>query len=202
MEGKTWMLLPEGFRAAEFAKRYPLPTNLDELQRITAIPISTKKDCGSAYVRRAIRTFRQRARGISKLPADSVRFGQRLESIRQNYHQSLRDMKKEAQAAMDEVKQKAQEAVASLTDLFALGRKGIEGQMQSHLEHREWQGEIISAAAFRDCFRMVTQAVKGLGLPSEQRVEATQAIMDEVAAAVEGTRSAVALAPSTTEQPQ
>ena len=40
---------------------------------------------------------------------------------------------------------------------------------------------------------MVTQAVKGLGLPSDQRKPATDAIMEELAASLKATREAVAL---------
>ena len=87
------------------------------------------------------------------------------------------------------------ESIASLTDLFSLARKGIDGQMRAHLDGKEWMGEKINARAFRECFRMVTQTVKGLGLPSEERTRAKSAIMDEVAEALKDTQETVALAP-------
>jgi hypothetical protein len=108
-------------------------------------------------------------------------------------------MQQEARAELDKVKQAAAESIASLTDLFSLGRKGISAQMQAHLQGSEWQGEKIDARAFRECFRMVSQAVKGLGLPNDQRTVATQAILDEVAAALDGTRDAASNDPSTEE---
>ena len=81
--------------------------------------------------------------------------------------------------------------MAGLNDLFALGREGIERQMKAYLAGAEYQGEKIDGEAFRSCFRMVTQAVKGLGLPSDQRDKARDAVMEEVAKSVEATRSAI-----------
>jgi len=119
----------------------------------------------------------------------------------ERYRKELRDHIVEARAEVDKVKQAAAESIASLTDLFSLGRKGLAGQMKAHLEKQEWQGEVITARAFRECFRMVSQAVKGLGLPSDQRPEANHAIMDEVAAALDGTRDTVSDDP-TTDDPE
>ena len=42
---------------------------------------------------------------------------------------------------------------------------------------------------------MVTQTVKGLGLPSDERAKAKGAIMEEVGAALKDTREVVDLAP-------
>ena len=84
-------------------------------------------------------------------------------------------------------------------DLFSLGREGLELQMRAYLDNKEVNGEIIKARAFRECFRIVTAAVKGLGLPSDQKRPATDAIYEEVAAALEATQETVALSESTKE---
>ena len=54
---------------------------------------------------------------------------------------------------------KAVNAIANLNDLFALGRRGIDGQMQAHLAGETWMGEEINARAFRELFRMVITGV-------------------------------------------
>ena len=65
---------------------------------------------------------------------------------------------------------------------------------------KKCKGEAVNGSAFRQCFRMVTQAVKGLGMPSDQKKPAEQAIVEEVAAALKATRETVALAPGSDEE--
>ena len=205
-EGRTWLLLPEGFRARENGATYPLPSRYQELQTLTAIYITPRKnDSGCEYLRRVMKKYRtkQGTRNSALLDA-----GRREESIRNsqhNYRSKARECMVEARAEVDRVKEEADKAIASLTDLFDLGRAGLKGQIQAYLdakpvmhvdsEGNEVEGERIDAKAFRECFRMVTQAVKGLGLPSDQREKASQAILEEAAAALKATRDAVSLAP-------
>ena len=68
--------------------------------------------------------------------------------------------------------------------------------MRAYLNGDEYQDERINKRDFQQCFRMVTQAVKGLGLPSDQRVTANEAIIEEVAAAIRDTQEIVGLAAS------
>ena len=194
MAGRVCELLPEGFRTAEAAQDYPLPSGREEIQRLVSIPLSPSSSNGNVYLRRAIKAFRMKqARRTSAV--NDIAFRQKKIAVASyRLTREFKELRAEAQNAVDGVKQQAEQAIASLTDLFALGRRGLESQMQAHLGGSEWQGERISAAAFRDCFRMVTQAVKGLGLPSEQRGKAAEAIMEEVAASLDATREAVSLA--------
>ena len=192
MAGKTWLLLPEGFRDQGSGKVYPLPCRRIELQKLIAIPIpEDKTDSGCQYLRRAMKLWRSRQERRQSAIHDVGRAAEKVQGKVSHFSTFTKDMCAEVRAAVDEVKQEAQKAVAGLNDLFALGREGIEGQMKAYLAGTEYQGEQIDGEAFRSCFRMVTQAVKGLGLPSDQRDKARDAVMEEVAKSVEATRSAL-----------
>ena len=192
MEGKTWLLLPEGFRDIDSGKVYPLPCRRAELQKLIAIPIpEDKTDSGCQYLRRAMKLWRSRQERRQSAIHDAGRAAEKVQSQLGHFEDLTKKLRAEARAAVDEVKQEAQKAVAGLNDLFALGREGIEAQMKAYLAGAEYQGERIDGEAFRSCFRMVTQAVKGLGLPTEQRDKARDAVLEEVAKSVEATRSAL-----------
>lgn len=193
--GRTWLLLPEGFRSSECGSTYPLPCRRLEVQQLAGICIPAhKKDAGTVYLRRAVKKWKELQKRAQSAVLDVGRRSRSIEKAQWRYTQDIKGMKRDAEQAVAEVQVKAAESIASLTDLFSLGRKGIAGMMQAHLDGTEWQGERIKAIAFRDCFRMVTQAVKGLGLPSDQRDKATKAVMAEAAAALKDTREVVDLA--------
>jgi len=192
MAGKTWLLLPEGFRDRDSGKVYPLPCRRAELQRLIAIPIpEDKTDSGCQYLRRAMKLWRSRQERRQSAAYDISRSADKFDARVRQFGTQAKEMRAECRAAVDEVRREAQKAVAGLNDLFALGREGIERQMKAYLAGAEYQGEKIDGEAFRSCFRMVTQAVKGLGLPSDQRDKARDVVMEEVAKSVEATRSAL-----------
>lgn len=198
MNGRTWLLLPESARLTP--KTYPLPTVSEDLQKLLTIQIPHgRRDSGCIYLRRALKAWRskgvaKRGLGAGKLDLEARR--NRLAFSEWELKQHMKGIKYRANEAIVEVEKKAQEAIASLSDLFSLGRKGIEGQMQAHLAGQKWMSEDISAKDFRDCFRMVLQGVKGLGLPSEQRAAATDAVMQEIADSLKDTQETVALQPA------
>ena len=194
IEGRVCELLPEGFRDNDSARTYPLPSARTELQKLVAIPISPNVNSGNIYLQRALSAFKRKQARRTSAVNDIAFRSQKIAVDSSRLKAQMNELRAEAQSAVDGVKAQAEQAIASLSDLFALGRRGLESQMQAHLSGSQWQGEAISAAAFRDCFRMVTQAVKGLGLPSEQRGKAAEAIMQEVADSLEATREAVAMA--------
>ena len=195
-KGRTWLLLPEGFRAQECGMTYPLPSRRIELQKLVAIYIpKNKKDCGCLYLRRALQEWKNRQMKRSSAILDVTRREEQIAKMQHNFALQAKELRAKCRAAVDDVRREAQQAIANLNDLFSLARKGLDGQMRAHLEGQEWQGETINARAFRECFRMVTQTVKGLGLPSEERTRAKSAIMDEVAEALKDTQETVALAP-------
>lgn len=195
MEGKTWLLLPEGFRDQECGSTYPLPSDRLSLQQLVAIPLPLNKtDSGCVYLRRAMKAWHLKQAHRQSAALDVARREESIHRAQKSYNARIKGLREEAIAAVEGVKQEAERAAASLNTLFSLGRQGIEGQMQAHLSNTLWQGEQISASAFRDCFRMVTQAVKGLGLPSEQRTSAAEVIFEQVAESIRGTQETVALA--------
>ena len=70
-KGRTWLLLPQGFRDQQFGKTYPLPSRRLELQKLVAIYIpKNKKDSGCLYLRRALDKWKkQQARATSAVSA-------------------------------------------------------------------------------------------------------------------------------------
>jgi hypothetical protein len=200
--GKVWLLLPEGFRAEDFGKTYPLPSYRQELSLLASIPIPPRQtNAGAQYLRRATEAYKRKQATCNSALNDAGRREQEIKQAQAKLTFDIKALKQEAKAAVEGVRQEAREAIASLNDLFALGRRGIAGQMRAHLDSQPWQGEPITAQAFRQCFRMVAQAVKGFGLPSEQKDSAREAIMEEAAASILATQDAIALAPgSATEE--
>lgn len=188
--GKTWLLLPERFRYDNFGPTYPLPGKPAELRRLACIPVPPgKTDSGCIYLRRCFNLWRQKAAKKGSLLNDLGRTAEKLQKDRKRVELEMEKLKQAAESAVEDVKARAAESVATLTDLFALGRKGLREQMESYLAGKELRGEEISHAAFRDCFRMVTQAVKGLGLPDGERKNAAESIVEQAAAALRATRA-------------
>jgi hypothetical protein len=195
--GKTWLLLPEGFRDEDSGKSYPLPTHRREVQRLIAITIPPNKhDSGCYYLRRAVEAYRQRQARSQSALLDIGRRQEKAQARMEAYELQIKRLQQQAKDAVANVRAEADKAIASLNDLFSLGRAGLDGQMKAHLANEEWKGEKIDAEAFRQCFRLVSQAVKGLGLPSTERETARDAIIGEAAASLRATREAVAMAPS------
>ena len=193
--GQTWLLLPEGHRDQESGQIYPLPSRLTDLQVLSTVFVKpTKMDSGCIYIRRALAHLREHGKRKQSALMDIGTRVEKVQHAHEHYLQSVKHVKQEIKETLEGVKREAEQAIANLTDLFALGRKGIEGQMKAHLEGAAWHGEPIDARAFRECFRMVSQAVKGLGLPSDQRPAAERVIVDELAAALEDTQDALSQA--------
>ena len=196
-EGRTWLLLPEGFRDQDCGSTYLLPTSRTELTLIANIYHPDRKnDSGCQYIRRAQRKLRELSRVKQSAILDLDHRHEKIRTSHKRYDKAVLKNKSEMRASVEAVKKVAEEAIASLTDLFALGRKIIDGQLKAHYANKEWKGEMISARAARESFRMIIQGVKGLGLPSDQRQAAKESVNEELAAALEDTEDALSLAPS------
>lgn len=196
MKGRTWLLLPEGYRAAECGNTYPLPTARRELSRLIVIPIAPReRDSGQRYIRRARAAFEKITNQKLGAALKIESAANRANDARQHYTNQLLAFKREAKEAVDAVRAEAEKQIANLNELMVLGREGIEGQMRAHLAGEKWKDETISARDFRQCFAMVTTAIKGLGVPSDERKKAQEAIFQEAAASIESTREAVSMAP-------
>ncbi len=217
--GKTWLLLPEGYRAQECGATYPLPARRRELHKLIGIyfpPNEKKRDAGCIYLRRAHKKYKTlRHRAVSAVKDAEQRQWQ-VTKATEHFKEKMKALRSDAKMAIEEVREEAAKQIANLGDLFALGRQGLDGQMKAHLAGEVWphaagcrpgkcakecRGEPIDAAAFRSCFRMVTQAVKGLGLPSDQRKPASDAVMQELADAIRSTQETLALAQATETDP-
>lgn len=200
-KGQTWLLLPEGFRARSCGKTYQLPSNRNELQRVTAIPLPPgQEDCGTLYIKRAIRKWKERE--TTRVSASNdIAFKRKLISDEgKKFQKELDKLSEDAKQAVNGVRAEAEKATASLRDLFSMGRRGLREQMQAHLNGEKHQGETISASAFRQCFSMVSSAVKGLGMPSDQKESAREAIMSEVASALRDVRETISMAPGSDKE--
>jgi len=196
MNGKVWRILPEGFRSHECGRKYPLPNNLKDLQFLTTIPLaSSLRNGGATYIRRAVSKWKSRQMKRQSAALDIECRSDSIKNSHDSFKQRMKGLSREARQAVNDVKMEAEKVIASMTDLFALGRKGIEGQMKAHLDGADWQGEEIDSRAFRECFRMVAQTVKGLGLPSDQQEKAREVVLEEVAEALKATQEAISLAP-------
>ena len=190
MAGQIWLLLPEGFRDQDSGKTYPLPSLREDIQKLIVIPIPAgPKNSGVLYVKRAIAAFKTKQARRQSAMLDVNRRQEQIVHTQEKHTQLMKELRAEARAAVDTVREEVAKAAASLKDLFALGREGLDGQMKAHLSGTEWQGERIDARAFRECYRMVSQTVKALGIPSDQKESAERAIMEEAARAIESTRA-------------
>ena len=192
--GRTWLLLPEEHNSSVLAKEYPLPTDKEEILILALIePGLHRMDSGAIYLRRAHKRWKEVRRGKIRAPINIERVEQKTEEMGKQFEKRLEALEAKANTALQRVQDAASNAIASLDDLFRLGREGLEGQMKAHLAQEEWKGEGINARAFRDCFRMVFQAVKGLGLPTAEESKAREAIFEELAASLRATQEATVM---------
>lgn len=192
--GRTWLLLPEEYNDPKLAEEYPLPADTEEVQLLSLLPVRhQQRDTGSIYLRRAKRELTARLRGKTRAPINIEAVEAKTEDMGKQFEKRLEGLESKANQAIQRVQDAASKAIASLDDLFRLGREGLEGQMKAHLAQEAWKGEEINARAFRDCFRMVFQAVKGLGLPTAEESKARGAIFEELAASLRATQEATVM---------
>lgn len=185
--GRVWLLLPREHRDIELATQYPLPYPIEELLALSVIPFRVgKHDSGSVYLRRCKAEAKARLKSQSGSSRSIEAAEAEVTAMTARFNKTVVKLTKQVQ-------QEAKEAIASLDELFALGRKGLEGQMKAHLSGQPWQGEEIDSDAFRQCFRMVSQSVKGLGLPSTEEPKAREAVMEQYAASIRATQEAEAM---------
>lgn len=192
--GKTWLLLPEGYRDDKSGKKYPLPTYFYEIELLSIIHIPRAKlDAGCLYLNRCRQEYRNRQKKRQSATLDIAKRRHTVKRETQKLQADTKKFQEKARQAVREVQKTAAEATASLNDLFEVARKGLEGQMRAHIDGKEWQGEAITAQAFRHSAHIVIQAVKGLGIPTEQAEKAREAIMEEVAEGLKQTQETLAL---------
>lgn len=203
MKGKVWALLPPGFRYTDAAEAYPVPNKFSDLMKLSAIPIAPNlRSPGVIYLKRCRKACTEFAKRRQSALLDLSNRRANAKTAYDNYRHDMLELREKMKAEKNRVRQTAEECIASLNDLFKLGRRGLDGMMRAHLEGSAWQGETINAAAFRQCFGMITAAVKGLGAATgDQKTSAREAALEEVAASLEDTQAALAMAPGS-EKPQ
>lgn len=194
--GKTWELLPPGFRDAEAATRYPLPSSFEDIHQIAIIPLRRNaRDGGTVYMRRIAEEYKRRIANrqtaLLDIGHDKVRLERQFKRHKRVVDQSINEVRN----VVADFKMEADKAIATLNDLLVIGRKGMEGQMIAHIKGEKWQNETIDSAAFRNCFRLITQAVKSLHVPAgTEEAQAREAIVAQAAEALRATQDAVELA--------
>lgn len=207
MSGETWKILPLGFRGQDAAKTYPLPTKRGELQKIVAVPLPKgRRDNGCIYITRAIDALRKSLSRRQAAVYDVSKLSDQVQAKSAAMTQAIQKARATIQVEVNRVRDEAQESVSGLRSLFAMGREGMERMMRAHLNNEPVNadengegGEMIDAKAFRECFRMVYQAVHGLGIPTGQEKSAKGAILQEAAEAIRDTQDALSLAPGSPE---
>lgn len=199
-DGRPWLLLPEEYQSGSLAREYPLPADIRQLQQVATLPLQKNKmDSGSIYIRRAMRELQRRLTAKMGTHRRLEGAENAAKEALKSFENRVKQLEARGEKAIQGVQDRADEAIASLNDLFELGRKGLEGQMQAHLDGKPWQDEEINARAFRECFRMVSQAVKGLGLPSSEREKAREAIVKELSESLKATKEATDMQKSADE---
>jgi len=86
--GKTWKLLPEGFRDHSCGTTYPLPSRRVELQKLASIFLphnSNKPDCGCVYIRRAIKKWKKQQERATSVLLDVGRRQDQIARSHNNY---------------------------------------------------------------------------------------------------------------------
>ena len=207
-DGKTWLLLPEGFRDKKCGAIYPLPSKPKELQRLTTvfIPVNSPgsrlhEDSGITYLKRASDAWRKRLsnRRSALLDADANR--EKIKQEQVNFHDAVKVQKKNLRDAVKDVRVEAKKSIASLHSLFNLSRKVIEGQLKAHLAGKTWKDEKITATAGRQLATIVMGGVKSFGLQTDQKDSAKEAIaLEEAAANIKASRETVELGPATNDE--
>jgi hypothetical protein len=194
--GKTWLLLPEGFRAQECGRTYPLPSRRPELELLTSIFIPfNKQDSGCLYLRRAAKKAKEARKRVQSATYDLASRRAKVKQDHGEFKRSLKSLKSEARQMVDEVRQEAQRQAASLNTLYDLTKRGLEGLIEAYLENKLWNGEKVTNAEFLAAGRIVTQTSKALGLPQQPGDSMAETVFDEYAAAIKETQETVALAP-------
>ena len=204
--GKTWLLLPQGYRDRECGQTYPLPSRRSQLQLVACIAIPhdrSKKDSGCQYIRRCMEKFKNQQREVQSALLDVGKRRDQVIDRQKAFKRQLRGMRKDVRVAskdaIEEIRIEATKQIASLKDLFSMGREIVEKQMKAYLADEEVNGEKVTNDGARSCFRIVAQTVKALGLPSDQKKPASDAIVEEMAEAIKSTRETIELAPSATK---
>lgn len=200
-KGRTWLLLPPDFESRKLAQEYPLPTDIEELQQVASIPMRQReRNSGSVYIKRAQQEWVKRMGGHAAAALRIEDTAHRAYQEQNTFQTRLKRMQADAQKAVDQVKERADEAMASLDSLFGLTKRGFSGILEAHLTGGDWQGEKVSVRTFIQCANIIHRSVKGLGLPTKDDSKARDTVIAEAAASLKARQEALAMQESAADE--
>jgi hypothetical protein len=183
--GRMYELLPPDYRY--LGDKYPLPTDIAELARLTALPIKPGRPRAGAsgvyiYLKRCRAEYeKRRDRKALKVKAEREVVAGVEESV-QVAEAGIKDAVAEVEVLMSDLRLKAAEATASLADLNALAKFGLQKIMQAFNAGEELNGELIAPSIFVSAADKVLRQVAKLGdgaLDPAGREEAESEVFEE-----------------------
>ena len=199
-QGRPWNLLPIGFHGVGVGKSYPLPSSLQELEKLAYLPaFPGKLNSGSVYLRRAKNEYKRRLTRKSSLANEVSSHAEKVKRVQENFIAKSEFLRGQMHEARDSVRIEAEkikaEMAASVSDLYETAKGELGKQLEAAKLGNDYHGEKITAKAVRECYRLILQTVKGLGLPSTDDDEARDTVEKELADAIRGIQETVSIAP-------
>lgn len=177
MDGRPHFLLPPEHRGEFAARSYPLPTALDELFTLAAMPVrGTMRNGYATYVRRAKAEYKRRCalRNPGRLEAASLNADDVL--------QGIKETESKVKAEVASVREQIARAAATLTDLYGLIRTGDYMILKAFVDGTEVHGERITADTFNTTQgRILTHITRLGGIGEEDKKEAEGAVFQQAA---------------------
>ena len=177
--GKLHLLLPEDYEACW--QEYALPSDFQELARLALIPVNRQKSAGARYVMRCKRAYKERLKNKAaiNIAAKNHEAGKRLSEIRQMKRKASVEIKK----VINEVRLEADNARATLGDLYDLAHSGAKLIMEAFVKGKAIEGTTFSVTVsdFNNTMGKVFGQVAKLGVPSgdDVKTEAKEAIFEQ-----------------------
>lgn len=203
-QGRAWNILPDGFRGKGVGHSYPLPSSTVELERISYMPlIAGKRDSGTVYIRRIKTEYKRRIARKASLANDVSCRTEKVKRVQENFIAKSAFLCGQMHEARDSVRIEAEkikaEMAASVSDLYETAKGELGKQLEAAKEGNTYHGEKITAKAVRECYRLILQTVKGLGLPSVDEDGARETIDKELADAIRGIQENIVVIPDCDE---
>ena len=187
-KGRPWLLMPPNVDA----RKYPLPSSVDELLRVGLLPAKHGGDnAGSVYIRRCQRAYKAKVRNriAPNLLTEAARDKARKATFA--HKEDLKAQKAEAEALMEGLRTTVATATASLTSLYDLVKKGDEMILKGFVSNSEVNGQKVDIASFQRTSAGVKAHVAKIGMPTDDESKAEDAIFADYEAAIEATRAGI-----------
>lgn len=180
-KGDLWQLLPLIWRSVDEARRYPIPDNLSELNRLSLLNVpQSAKSAPRAYIKRCRAEYQVRC--SKRDPARLQIKAQAADSVLQ----VIRGVEKEVKEAGKSVREEVIKASATLTDLYGLIRAGSMMILDGFVHGKPVNGQPVNAGQFTNLTGKVLGHIAKLGgVSDDDKAEAESAVFE---AAVQATR--------------